>query len=248
MNKKLKALLGIIVALLVTVFSSTTVYAKPNISVLKNGKGWFDLSYEDQCDTVVAFIQTVLVKELGLKRVPQVSCYIWPGSEKAAYNTMVTYTICVNMSTFMDDLDAQAANETVEYHVVKILAHEARHSYQQEHIRDYSDYSRAILSNYDAFAASGGTIFEEYNTGFIEADADAYAIDFANKYVKGGGVRPGNVTLTAINGKAFDPVFYVNKYPDVKMVLGTDPQVVLNHYNTYGIKEGRMANANDIIK
>ena len=43
----------------------------------------------------------------------------------------------------------------------------------------------------------------------------------------------------------FDANYYANRYPDVVRVLGTDPDVLLNHYNTYGAKEGRYANAQE---
>ena len=37
----------------------------------------------------------------------------------------------------------------------------------------------------------------------------------------------------------FDAEYYASRYPDVVSVLGTDPEVLFNHYLTYGIKEGR---------
>ena len=40
--------------------------------------------------------------------------------------------------------------------------------------------------------------------------------------------------------EAFDPVFYAALYPDLAAALGTDPQVLLNHYLNYGMKEGRL--------
>lgn len=40
--------------------------------------------------------------------------------------------------------------------------------------------------------------------------------------------------------EAFDPVFYAASYPDLAAALGTDPQVLLNHYLNYGMKEGRL--------
>ena len=40
----------------------------------------------------------------------------------------------------------------------------------------------------------------------------------------------------------FDAEYYASRYPDVVSVLGTDPEVLFNHYLTYGIKEGRYQN------
>lgn len=38
----------------------------------------------------------------------------------------------------------------------------------------------------------------------------------------------------------FDAAFYVAEYPDVALAVGTDPQVLYNHYLMYGMKEGRL--------
>ncbi|MCR5507267.1 MAG: hypothetical protein K6F34_01135 [Lachnospiraceae bacterium] len=45
------------------------------------------------------------------------------------------------------------------------------------------------------------------------------------------------------NGIVFDSNYYAANNPDVKAVYGTDFQVLLNHYLTAGIKEGRMPSA-----
>ena len=39
----------------------------------------------------------------------------------------------------------------------------------------------------------------------------------------------------------FDANYYARKYPDVVTVLGSDPTVLANHYNTSGQYEGRFA-------
>ncbi|MDE7432341.1 MAG: hypothetical protein K2N34_10580 [Lachnospiraceae bacterium] len=38
----------------------------------------------------------------------------------------------------------------------------------------------------------------------------------------------------------FDPVFYAQMYPDVVAVLGADAEVLYNHYQNFGQKEGRI--------
>ena len=43
--------------------------------------------------------------------------------------------------------------------------------------------------------------------------------------------------------KVFDAKYYAQAYPDVVAVLGSDPAVLLNHYMTSGIYEGRDASA-----
>ena len=49
-------------------------------------------------------------------------------------------------------------------------------------------------------------------------------------------------STTAIKA-AFDADFYANQYPDIKAAYGTDKAGMLNHFLTFGMKEGRMMNA-----
>ena len=51
-----------------------------------------------------------------------------------------------------------------------------------------------------------------------------------------------NLNPTVI-AKVFDAKYYAEAYPDVVAVLGSDPAVLLNHYVTSGIYEGRDASA-----
>ena len=37
----------------------------------------------------------------------------------------------------------------------------------------------------------------------------------------------------------FDAEYYLNKYPDLKAAFGNDYSAALNHFITFGIKEGR---------
>lgn len=51
------------------------------------------------------------------------------------------------------------------------------------------------------------------------------------------------VKATTIEAKAaglFDPVYYAQTYSDVAAVLGTDAEVLYNHYVNFGQKEGRI--------
>lgn len=239
--KSIRGFLSVIIFSFLVLSSNLIVYAKSNISALQTGK-WLQLSYEDQCDTVDAMVQKI-AKEQRIKHSIRTSCYQWPGGAAAAYNTFDCWSICVNMSVFADNSDALADNETVEYHLVKTLAHEVRHSYQLEHMHDDTEYGKAVydnLTNYISYEASPMNYYEQ----FIEVDADLFGEDYANKFVKNG--KLPQTKFIANDGKLFDAAFYADKYPDVKNVLGTDPQILLNHYNTFGISEHRMANANDI--
>ena len=55
-------------------------------------------------------------------------------------------------------------------------------------------------------------------------------------------VAKQNLNPTVI-AKVFDAKYYAEAYPDVVAVLGSDPAVLLNHYVTSGIYEGRDASA-----
>lgn len=46
--------------------------------------------------------------------------------------------------------------------------------------------------------------------------------------------------LPADTVSKFDPVYYAAVYPDVFAVFGLNPQLLLNHYLTYGMKEGQI--------
>lgn len=49
----------------------------------------------------------------------------------------------------------------------------------------------------------------------------------------------GSIVAYAANEYKFDPNYYARRYPDVVAALGSDPEVLQNHYLTYGITEGR---------
>lgn len=53
----------------------------------------------------------------------------------------------------------------------------------------------------------------------------------------------GGVLTT--HAAAFNAEWYAQRYPDVVEALGNSPATLQNHYNTYGRKEGRMANDHD---
>ena len=53
----------------------------------------------------------------------------------------------------------------------------------------------------------------------------------------------GNSIKAEAISNSFDPVYYAEKYPDVKLALGTDPDVLYKHYIDFGISEGRFQNA-----
>lgn len=57
-------------------------------------------------------------------------------------------------------------------------------------------------------------------------------------------VEAADSYLTQTLRSAFDANFYANKYPDVKQAVGTDANALFNHFINYGMKEGRMINAN----
>lgn len=160
-------------------FFSTTAEAKVNTKAITRGS-FTELSTEDMEDTINYYVQKI-AKDSGISHELYTSCYDWEESHILAYNTLCTYTICVNLSGFRTTVDADAANETVEYHLIKTLAHEVRHSYQWEHQNDDSDYGRACKQGFADYESYNGDK-ESYYQQFIEQDAEQYAIEYANKY------------------------------------------------------------------
>ena len=159
-----------------------TAYAKPRLEVVKNG-GWVELSDEDMQDTIKALVEQI-AKDQGLPYTPMVSCFDWAELDILAYNTLITKTICVNLSHFRNDYDASVAGESVEYHLVKTIAHEIRHSFQYEHQFDDSDYGRACANNYAYPVVYNGYNRAEYEAQFKEADAAAYGVEYADKFFR----------------------------------------------------------------
>ena len=221
------------------------IQAKANLSALQNGT-FSTLSEADKQQTTVALVNKIS-SELGIVHTPRTHFFVWPNSSFAAYTYFNPNDIYINTNLLSNPADANILGMTLEQYLVKVVAHEVRHVYQSEHRNDDTDFGRQCkyciehYITYDADAAG-------YESQFTERDADAYGDSYANKFVKSKKsiAAPKTKELKANNGKIFDPVFYADKYPDVKQVLGTDAQVLLNHYNTYGINEKRMANANDI--
>ena len=180
-GKGMKRLLAIIISLMLLCSLNVTAYAKPRLDVIKNG-GFTALSDTEMQETIQALTDKI-VKDCGVQRAKTVSCYDWEQSPVIAYNTIYCDIICVNLSGFRTTADADAANETVEYHLVKTLAHEVRHSYQYEHRLDGTDYGNACLLGFQTYEEYNGDRALYYQQ-FIEADAEQYAIDYANKYFK----------------------------------------------------------------
>lgn len=177
-----KHITALILCFLIFSLSSVTANAKPRLDVVKHG-GFTELSDEDMQDTIQALCNQI-VKDCGVTRAKTVSCYDWEQSPVLAYNTIYCDIICVNLSGFRDTTDADAAGVSVEYHLVKTLAHEVRHSYQYEHRLDGTDYGNACLLGFQTYEEYNGDRALYYQQ-FIEADAEAWAIDYANKYFRG---------------------------------------------------------------
>lgn len=59
-------------------------------------------------------------------------------------------------------------------------------------------------------------------------------------------ITTGSSVKVMPDGNLFDAVFYAKEYPDVAAVLGTDEQVLYNHYLMCGIFEGRLPYGNTV--
>lgn len=140
------------------------------------------LSDEDMQDTINS-LTTKIANDCGVEHTLYTSCYDWEESPILAYNTLITYTICVNLSGFRTTEDADAANETVEYHLVKTIAHEVRHSYQYERCLDGTEYGNSCFQGFADYQSYNGNR-DSYYAQFIEADAVQWATEYADNYFK----------------------------------------------------------------
>ena len=175
-----KVLYALMASMLIFSCQVEPVYAAPKMNVLKTG-GFTSLSDEDMQDTIQALCDKIC-KDCGVQNKQTISCYDWEGSPVLAYNTLYGCNIiCVNLTGFRTTADADAAGETVEYHLVKTIAHEVRHSYQWEHQNDDSEYGRACKQGFISYEDYSGDK-ALYNAQFIESDAESYAVDYANRY------------------------------------------------------------------
>lgn len=237
-----KSILGLFLCIVMFLNMSIPVYAKSNLSALRSDK-FLSLSEQDKQDIITAITKKV-IKDLNITREIKIEFYSASDWPEIASNTALPDTkwdtIRYNMSCFDNDTEAVYRNQDMGHFVVSVVAHEVRHTYQIEHLNDDTDYGAALRyarGTYSGYLTGMG----DYYTNFIEEDANAFGSDYADKYLG----KSNKTQLIANNGKVFDPVFYANTYPDVKNALGTDPQVLLNHYNTFGINENRKANSND---
>ena len=175
----MKRLLYILVSISLFLSINTTTQAKTRLDTLSKG-GFVELSDEDMQDTIQALCDRIS-KDCGVSK-QTISCYDWEESPVLAYNTLYGLNIiCVNLSGFRTTTDADSANETVEYHLVKTIAHEVRHSYQWEHMKDGTEYGNSCyqgFADYNDYSGDRATYYAQ----FIESDAESYAISYANRY------------------------------------------------------------------
>jgi lipoprotein-anchoring transpeptidase ErfK/SrfK len=54
-------------------------------------------------------------------------------------------------------------------------------------------------------------------------------------------------SIISVKADGFDADYYARKYPDVVQALGSDPGVLYNHYQNFGVKEGRFQNQQEEI-
>lgn len=176
----MKKILTAILILICFTTCSFNSQAEPRIDIIRNG-GFMYLSTEDMEDTIDAIVQEMRVNA-GIEHEMRTSCFYWEEYAVLAYNTLYTYKICVNLSGFDDSVDADLCGETVEYHLIKTLAHEVRHSYQWEHRNDDTDYGRWCKQGFEDYISYDGTNKESYYAQFIEQDANIFAKQYADLY------------------------------------------------------------------
>lgn len=81
-----------------------------------------------------------------------------------------------------DESEALVQGLTFEQYIVKVVAHEVRHSYQAQHAYDDSDYGRNCLNSFYSNTSQSLTDNNFHNSLFNEQDADIYALDYMNRF------------------------------------------------------------------
>ena len=83
--------------------------------------------------------------------------------------------------------------------------------------------------------------------GTISGNGKYLIVGEKSTYTKDPDASSGNSGKYVYNGvdytNEFDPVYYSNKYPDLKEAFGTDAELLLQHWATFGKREGRKAKA-----
>lgn len=173
--------IAIMFAIFASFLFSITAEAKDYSSKLKS-TDFTQLETQDMDDTVKALVQRI-AKDCGVVHSLSATTYDWEGSYALAYNTLCTYTICVNLTGFRTTAGADAIGESVEYYLVHTIAHEVRHSYQWEHQEDDTEYGRACKQGFIDYHSYDGDK-ASYYAQFIEADANEYAKSYTDRYFK----------------------------------------------------------------
>jgi hypothetical protein len=70
---------------------------------------------------------------------------------------------------------------------------------------------------------------------------DMTRLEHLNVPEAGSGLATGKKDVNYYHGGIFNATFYANKYADLKRAYGTNATNLKNHWNNYGMKEGRQA-------
>ncbi len=91
-------------------------------------------------------------------------------------------TITFFRKNLYDENEALVQGLTFEQYIVKVIAHEVRHSYQAQHAYDDSDYGRNCLNSFYSNTSQSLTDNNFHDSLFNEQDADIYAFDYMNRF------------------------------------------------------------------
>ena len=166
--------------------NNTTVTAKGNI--IKNGT--FALATREQQEAACRQIVQQVATSLGIY-TPEVTFFEWPGNNSVAWNTALPETnksgqtgfsvINCNTSHLFSQEEANSWGLTLEQNIVRVLAHETRHTYQAVQANTDTEYGQKCLASFNGYASYTDGI-EAYYENFIEQDANEYANSYIQKY------------------------------------------------------------------
>lgn len=121
----------------------------------------------------------------------------------------------------------------------KALSHFVRHGMEEGRSGNADFNVHAYRNNYSDLRAAFGDNLEKYYVHYL-----TYGIEEGRDCAL--------VAVTMYQGVDYSAVYsfeyYIGRYPDLKSAFENDPAGALQHFLTYGIKEGRQANENfDIL-
>lgn len=219
--------------------------------------GWDDTDSTDDTDVSLTTRQ---------KQVKNAKCKISVSWHANAFGNGKTYNSAQGILTLIHDNPARAKDSYAL--AIKVQNHLIKGTKQQDRkvVKQALSMCNCVTMGTDAsILIEVGFMTNEYEASLIKTDA--FCLECAEEAAQGvceylgvayvkGNTSVNNTPVNTSNkthkyiyqgldySLVFDPVYYVNKYSDLKQEFGTNSTALFNHFCSNGMKEGRMASDN----